>query len=290
MRLPPEHTRATKEKGDLPMVAYALSYARMGWPVFPLHNKRPFEFIAEGVKSHGFQDATTDEEQIQEYWTFHPTACIGLATGEKSGIIVLDIDMPEGYYSLKALQETYSSLPETRRVRTGNKGLHYYFEYPQDGHRYTNAVRINGLEGIDIRATGGYVVLPPSKLYGKLSYIWANPETPIAPLPNFLRDLLLMNQQKREISPQGVRFARSPGEYWLAQALERAREGNRNTVGFNLACQLRDDNIPEAEAGNILLSFASQVQQGQEPYTQQEALASVRSAYSRHPRERARRR
>jgi hypothetical protein len=164
------------EMPSIQIVEAALTYAQKGWPVFPLHNKIPFK------NSQGYKDATTDEQQIQTWWTLHPTANIGLATGEKSEVIVLDIDPPEGHYSLQELQSQHAPLPETRRSRTGNKGLHFFFQYPRDGNTYTNAVGLAGLEGVDIRATGGYVVIPPSKLYGRLAYKWGNPETEVDPL------------------------------------------------------------------------------------------------------------
>ena len=271
-----------------PIVEAALAYARNGWPVFPLHNKKPYEYISPGVKSHGYKDATTDEETIREWWTYHPGATIGLATGSVSGVIVLDIDPPEGYYNLKGLQTTYSPLPDTRRSRTGNKGLHYFFEYPSDGNTYRNAVGLNNHEGVDIRATGGYVVLPPSKLYGRLAYKWGNPQTPIAPLPVWLSALMIAERQQRELIPQNLRFARNPGEKWLQQALTKAKEGNRNDVGFWLACQLRDDRISELQARSIILTYANLEADGREQYTSKEAIASVRSAYSKPPRERAR--
>ncbi len=270
-----------------PIVEAALAYARNGWPVFPLHNKKPYEYISPGVKSHGYKDATTDEETIREWWTYHPGATIGLATGSVSGVIVLDIDPPEGYYNLKGLQTTYSPLPDTRRSRTGNKGLHYFFEYPSDGNTYRNAVGLNNHEGVDIRATGGYVVLPPSKLYGRLAYKWGNPQTPIAPLPIWLSALMIAEREQRELIPQNLRFARNPGEKWLQQALTKAKEGNRNDVGFWLACQLRDDRISELQARSIILTYANLAPDGREQYTSKEAIASVRSAYSKPPRERA---
>ena len=52
------------EQDEMPLMQFALSYARNGWPVFPLHGKKPFEFIAPDVKSHGYKDATTDEQRI----------------------------------------------------------------------------------------------------------------------------------------------------------------------------------------------------------------------------------
>jgi hypothetical protein len=129
----PEQARKA-ETASISIVEFALFYARMSWPVFPLHGKIPFK------DSQGYKDATTNREQIQTWWSQHPTANIGLATGERSGIIVLDIDPPEGHFSLKELQATYSPLPETRRSRTGNKGLHFFFQYPNDGLVYKNAV------------------------------------------------------------------------------------------------------------------------------------------------------
>ena len=271
------------------IVEAAIAYARAGWPVFPLHGKKPFEYILPGQRSHGYKDATTDEEMLRAYWTYHKGATIGLATGEVAGIIVLDVDPPAGYYSLKKLQNMYGPLPDTRRTSTGNKGLHFFFEYPGDGHVYKNAVGLNDLEGVDIRATGGYVVLPPSKLYGRLPYTWANPKTPIAPLPDWLRDMILVGQGQRETIPQTLRFALSPHGRWLSRALQTAREGNRNEVGFWLACQLRDDQIPESQARSIILTYANLAPAGREQYSSKEAIASVRSAYSRPAREPARR-
>ena len=274
---------------DIPLLEAAIFYAQNGWRVFPLHNKTPYEYISPGVKSHGYKDATTDEETIHAYWTYHKGATIGLATGSASGVIVLDIDPPEGYYNLKRLQANYSPLPDTRRSRTGNKGLHYFFEYPSDGVSYKNTVGLYSLEGVDVRANGGYVVLPPSKLYGRLSYIWANLQTPIAPLPTWLSALMIAERQQRELIPQNLRFARNPGEKWLRQALSKAKEGNRNDVGFWLACQLRDDLLPESEARSIILTYVNLLPAGREQYTSKEALASVRSAFSRPARESARR-
>ncbi len=278
----PERTRQQAEKPTISIVEFALSYAQNGWYVFPLHGKIPFK------DSQGYKDATTDPLQILAWWTQHPTATIGLATGERSGVIVLDIDPPEGYFSLKELQATYTPLPETRRSSTANKGLHFFFQYPNDGHTYQNAVGLAGLEGVDIRATGGYVVLPPSKLYGRLYYKWSDPETPIAQAPQWLLHLITKARQQKE-HPQVLRFASSPGEKWLSAALEKAREGNRNAVGFWLACQLRDDQIPESQARSMLLTYANLLPTGRAQYTSKEAIASVRSAYKRPPREPARR-
>ncbi len=107
------------------------------------------------------------------------------------------MDVPEGYYSLKKLQEHHGLLPETRRSKTAGGGLHYFFAYPQDTNTYGNVVGLKGQIGIDIRGEGGYVVLPPSRLYGRKYYTWADPGTPIAPLPDWLHAMLPTSPRQR---------------------------------------------------------------------------------------------
>lgn len=49
---------------------------------------------------HGFKDATTDSKQIAAWWEGWPEQNIGVATGEVSGIWVLDVDDEDGEASL----------------------------------------------------------------------------------------------------------------------------------------------------------------------------------------------
>lgn len=269
---------------EVPLREAAVSYAHRGWPVFPLHGKVPYK------DSHGHREATTEEERIARWWTHHPGANIGLPTGEASGVLVLDMDMPEGYYSMKMLVRDFGSLPDTRRSRTANGGLHYFYRYPQDGTTYPGTVGLHQLIGLDVRAEGNYVVLPPSRLYGRKYYTWPRPELPIAQAPQWLLTLLSKAEEEKHLTPHGMRFASDTGEKWLGKALSQATEGNRNSIGFWLACQLRDDGLSQEEATHITLAYANRVLQETHPYTSKEALASVRSAYSRPPREKARRR
>lgn len=274
---------------SLPLKDAALFYAQHGWPVFPLAGKVPYKFLTPGRMSHGHKDATTDPQTLQTWWAEHPKANIGLPTGNVSGVIVLDMDVPEGYYNIQTLQKSYSPLPETRRVRTAHGGLHYYFQYPQDGHRYPGAVGLSGLIGVDVRAEGNYVVLPPSRLVGRDYYQWANQEQEIAIAPAWLLTLLTQAEEQRHSSQQDLGFASSTGQKWFREALDKAQEGNRNTTGFWLARMLRNDGLSKAQATRILLSYADRVPQGERPaYTSKEAYESVKSAYSRPAQERPR--
>jgi len=273
----------------LPLKDAALFYARAGWPVFPLAGKVPYKFLTPEQESHGHKDATTDPGTLHTWWSEHPKANIGLPTGEASGVIVLDMDVPEGYFHLKELQQTYDILPNTRRSRTAGGGLHYYFQYPHDGHRYPGAVGLSGLIGIDVRAEGNYVVLPPSRLYGRKYYTWANAEQEASNAPDWLLTLLTKAEEQRHISQQGLGFASVSGEKWLGEALDKAREGNRNTVGFWLARMLRNDGVSKEQTTRIILAYANRVPQEHSPFTSKEAMASVESAYQRPAQERPRR-
>jgi hypothetical protein len=274
----------------LPLRDAAFYYARSGWPVFPLAGKVPYKMLTPERASHGHKDATTDPVTLQAWWHEHPKANIGLPTGEASGVIVLDMDMPEGYFHLQELQRTYETLPNTRRTRTAGGGLHYYFQYPHDGQRYPGAVGLSGLIGVDVRAEGNYVVLPPSRLYGRKYYTWANPEQEITKAPDWLLTLLTRAEEQRHSSQQSLGVASPSGGKWFGEAVDKAREGNRNKTGFWLARMLRNDGLSREEALRIVLAYANRVPQGERPaYTSKEANASVVSAYQRPAQERPRR-
>jgi hypothetical protein len=101
---------------------------------------------------------------------------------------------------LRVLEERYGTqFRNTRTVRTAHGGLHLYYRHPQDGKTYPNTVKLGGIAGIDVRGDGGYVVLPPSKLYNSLSYQWGNSEILIAQAPEWLLALLIY--EKKGISP-----------------------------------------------------------------------------------------
>lgn len=66
----------------------------------------------------------------------------------------------------------------------------------------------------------------------------------------------------------------------LRRALADAEPGRRNTVGFKLACALRETGLPRSEAEMLMREYARQVGQPPgKPYTEREALNTTRSAY-----------
>ena len=81
---------------------------------------------------NGSLSPTNDIEVINQIWNKYPNANIGLLTGTKSKIVVIDIDYRhDGENSLSKFEQNYGKLPPTAKVETGN-GCHYYFLSPND--------------------------------------------------------------------------------------------------------------------------------------------------------------
>lgn len=176
--------------------------------------------------SRGFKEATTDESQIREWWEANPEANIGIATGEKNGILVIDIDThadKNGYASIKRLEAELGALPHSWSAYTTTGGQHLYFKYPDGLSIKSDAGKLG--VGLDIRANGGYVVAPGSTI-DDIPYQWDgkyNPSTvPIEPLPQRWIDYLLK--------------VRSPEQYENKPNIckDKLLEGERNNGLFSV--------------------------------------------------------
>lgn len=143
----------------------ALAYAKRGVPVFPCKpgGKEP-------LTKSGHLEATTDRARINLWWRRSPRANIGIPTGERSGLLVLDVDADKGGFASLEEWEVEEPMPETAMVRTGRGGLHYYFEYPADGTHVPNSTGKLG-PGLDVRGEGGYILAPPSRTEGAYEYV-----------------------------------------------------------------------------------------------------------------------
>lgn len=112
--------------------------------------------------------ASIKREDICSWWDQWPLAHVGIATGARSGIIVIDLDKKpgkDGLASLKAL----GSIPRTAIARTGTGGLHIFLRHP-GGHVSNSAGKLGA--GIDVRGDGGYVVAAPSRHISGGVYEW----------------------------------------------------------------------------------------------------------------------
>jgi len=135
-----------------PLLTAALEYAERGWPVFPCEGKKP-------LTTHGFKQASANPLRIRYWWRRWPQANIGIPTGPET-FTVLDVDPRNGGDdTLHELITAHSELPTTPAVITGSGGTHYWFRHPPQAL----VSRAGALgPGLDLKASGGYVVVPPS--------------------------------------------------------------------------------------------------------------------------------
>ena len=75
--------------------AAALHYAECGLLVFPVPPASKQSFKSAQYSGGRRWGATRDPEEIEYDWSRWPYANVGIATGEASGIFVVEVDTPE---------------------------------------------------------------------------------------------------------------------------------------------------------------------------------------------------
>jgi Bifunctional DNA primase/polymerase, N-terminal len=228
---------------DNPLLNAALDYAARGVPVLPVHTPtiRPGREVAcscgdpacgsigkHPITAHGLKDASTNREQVEWWWQRFAQANIGLATGHLFD--VLDMDGPTGERSMARLSAKYPFGPPGPLVRTGRGGWHVYLAPTGLGNP-----KPRGLEKVDWRGRGGYVLAPPSRHATGRRYRWLRDlDTPIPEVPPALRERLEHPQPVQPAARSSVRPL-APGHPYGQRALEtrlaevaRAPKGERN--------------------------------------------------------------
>lgn len=220
-----------RKLNDAEPVVAARSYAQAGIPVFPLFglvtggdgggegarlNCECGEARCDRPGKHPrlawTREATTDEERIADWWRTWPGANVGIPTGDRSGLIVIDLDVEEvthangmtsivdGHAELSGWLESELGLgwsadkleSETLVARTGSGGRHIVLRDPGD-------VRSAGrwLPAVDLKARGGYVVAPPSRHASGASYEWLTELAPLVPDERLAAKLRLARGKRR---------------------------------------------------------------------------------------------
>jgi len=253
----------------------AVAYARRGWAVFPLHSpgdgpsgcdcgRRCGRDAAKHPRTtHGLLDATTEPLVVARWWEQHQNANIAIATGARSGLVVLDVDPRSGgEASLAAMTERHGALPETACVATGGGGLHYYFAHP--GVQVGNSAGKFGL-GLDVRGDGGYVVAPPSVHVSGSAYTWLVACEPV-PMPEWL-------------AKRPAHMGAGPPRLSVEQILAGVPEGQRDDALFRLAAKLRGADVPRSVTEELVLRAAANCSP---PYPPNDAMKKVEGAYARY--------
>ena len=230
----------------------ALQLARRGVPVFPCEpqGKRP-------IVKHGLHDATIDVATIDRWWTRTPDANLAVPTGLPQTFDVLDVDVTDsgtGFAALRRLKTAGLTAGAFRIVATPRGGLHLWF-------RPTGTVRNTSMaqHHLDVRGTGGYVLVTPSSVNGReYRVIESRPEATGRLDWDACRRLLcpplLGHPTKKSASwsddqeADTARFVR-----WVAGL----QEGGRNSGLFWAACQALESTGGRADLRPLIEAAVS---------------------------------
>ena len=239
----------------------ALAYAELGWRVFPVapldrgtgrcgcRDGGRCDQVAKHPLVRWADQATTDAGQVREWWgRWKPEANIGVATGERSALVVVDIDRQHaGMQTRSRLAEQGLVFPPTLAARTRSGGWHFFYQAPP-GRRVCNTegelAGVGKTPGIDVRGDGGYVIVAPSVrpgLQGGVGrYEWVAQDLVPAPAPGWVT-VPKPAPPRQAAGPETTRDPSRRAEAALDREVARiadAGEGDRNKVLFQAAANL----------------------------------------------------
>jgi hypothetical protein len=245
----------------------AVKLGERGLRVFP---------ITAGTKKPAIGDnlrlAAIDPVIITKWWSAFPFN-IGVATGARSGVWVLDVDADRGGEdTLAELGAKHEPPPLTVEVITAS-GRHLYFRWPTDVE-IRNAQLRDDLPGLDWRGEGGYVLAPPSVHPDGHVYRWAqNGATAFADTPSWLLEIVTSRRSGRNGGSIGATLPKAWRELMTQNHAGSRRAGAvaklfgylaRKYVDPHLAvalCELFDlarnrEPLGETEVGRICRDIA----------------------------------
>lgn len=259
----------------------AFSYMRQGWSVLPLHGIRNgactcslgSECKSAGkhpILDGGVHSATWDPLKIKRLWQEYPEANIGIATGEVSDLIALDVDPRNGGDdAIQRLFNEIGRLPKTVLSETGGGGIHRLFHYPEAGILTRHGG--DGLAGIDLQSDGAYIVAPPSRHISGQPYRWRDGRDPGSMVLADLSEEWL-GRLRRVDQPRLAATAKSSKGVVL--------EGGRNTYLTSRAGALRQAGLsPEA----MLAALKMENQEKCQPPLDDDEVAKIAGSVGRYP-------
>ncbi len=281
MKLTSEQLAAVNAAPSIRLL-YALHFASLGMKILPL---KPGQKVPADT---GWpEQATSNEQTIKTWFATRPQMNYGIACGQ-SGILVVDLDVKKGDNGIANWRALSSNLNlSTFEVGTPSGGLHQY--YWGEGFR-NSAGKI--ADGVDLRASGGYVVGPGSQTSEGTYFSglpWHFPDTrEIQTASEPLKKLLGSRKAAESLEPTGVLPATGvPVSTHLSKAqaeslgrklvdVLNAQPGSRNETlnraAFGIGALIREGAITNLSAQNLLLNVAKEI-----GLLASEALATIES-------------
>jgi len=200
----PAHQRAT--------MRYA---AIQGWRIFPVPQASS---LHASMTRDRIGEATNDLAALEELADLNPGCRWALATGQASGVFVLEVEGGLGRAALGRLTTIYmdndGSDFQTLRSRAG-ESVFAFFRFPaglaiRHGYRHF-------APGLAIHGDGDFVLLPPSRYSSGIVHDYLNPDAPVAVVPPWLLDLAFEAvREDSELLAQRIPPHRADPDFLLA--------------------------------------------------------------------------
>lgn len=232
---------------------WIIRYLEQGWSVLPLHSlwqgtctcdRHPCPSPAKHprVRWERWRAQAAPPDLVAGWWARWPDANVGVVTGLVSGVAVLDVDPRNGGdVSLAAFEDRWGPLPITLEVRTGGGGRHLWFRCDVPVASGPIAA------GVDVKAEGGMVVVPPSVHVSGIRYHWRPGGEPGEIEPARLPDWVVERAPHRP----GDEVARGSSTPIRTEAEKREFADTWSRIGIRLApgdryyvCPFHDDHRP----------------------------------------------
>jgi hypothetical protein len=241
----------------------AADLVSLGFSVIPLRPNAKLPLVK------AWQRLASSELETITHWSRQwPNANIGIATGDASGICVIDLDVKDdrnGIETIAALAKAGKVFPPCPTVETPSGGRHLYFRMEKG---LKNVVGVTGAgrglgSGVDFRARGGFVVAPPSVLPNG-AYRWLLPPmtADFPRLPDWALKMLMPPPPKFAPRFQGKAAAGEAEQSLegIAHCVATAPAGQRNNMlywaSYTAGGMARDGRVEWAAASSRLTDAA----------------------------------
>lgn len=189
----------------------AAEYVDSGWSILPVRPDEKRPYMTNWLQ---YTKTRASKAMVEGWFNNLSGAGVGAVTGRISNMVVLDVERTCPF----PIEELLKKYPTQMIAKSGGGGWHLFYLYPTNQARVANRVRI--FEGADLRADGGFIVLPPTLHQSGNRYEWVKR----GPLGAFPLALLELQAQPK------IR-----GDGWITEALRGVSEGGRNDACARLA-------------------------------------------------------
>lgn len=186
-------------------------YLNSGWSILPVKPDEKRPYMTNWLQ---YNKTRATQSQVESWFKNLSGAGVGVVTGKISNIVVLDVES----YCRTPIEEILKKYPTKLISRSGSGGYHLFYQFPTGVSKVSNRVKI--FDGADLRADGGFIVLPPTRHPSGGVYQWIEKGIPGA-FPLALLEL----ESKPTVQNEG----------WITEALRGVSEGGRNDACARLA-------------------------------------------------------